>query len=161
LNAPITGANAQIKGVSIMKDEVEIRELIAERVAAMKARDAERLLSRVAPDVVKFDLAPPLQRIGADARNADGLRRWFSGFDGAIDFEVRDLSVTAADDLAYTTSLNRLSATPHGSPQSFTLWFRATVCLRKIDGAWRIAHEHNSTPFYMDGSFRAALDLQP
>lgn len=28
--------------------------------------------------------------------------------------------------------------------------------------AWApITHEHNSTPFYMDGSDKAALDLQP
>jgi uncharacterized protein (TIGR02246 family) len=143
------------------QDESAIRELIAEREAAMRARDAERLLARVAPDVVKFDLAPPLQRTGADARNAEGLRRWFSGFDGAIEYEVRDLSVTASGDLAWCHSLNRLSATPQGMSQPFNLWFRATLCLRKIDGRWRIAHEHNSTPFYMDGSFRAAIDLQP
>jgi ketosteroid isomerase-like protein len=41
------------------------------------------------------------------------------------------------------------------------LWFRSTLGLRKIGGRWQITHEHNSTPFYMDGSDRAALDLQP
>jgi hypothetical protein len=25
----------------------------------------------------------------------------------------------------------------------------------------QITHEHKSTPFYMDGSFKAAVDLQP
>jgi len=33
--------------------------------------------------------------------------------------------------------------------------------LRKIDDAWKITHEHNSAPFYMDGSGRPALDLLP
>jgi hypothetical protein len=28
-------------------------------------------------------------------------------------------------------------------------------------GAWKITHEHNSAPFYMDGSGRPALDLKP
>ena len=41
------------------------------------------------------------------------------------------------------------------------LWFRATLALRRTDGIWKVVHEHNSTPFYMDGSDRAALDLQP
>lgn len=41
------------------------------------------------------------------------------------------------------------------------LWFRSTMCLQKTGGAWRIAHEHNSTPFHMDGSYKAALDLDP
>ncbi|MEQ9505556.1 MAG: nuclear transport factor 2 family protein [Hyphomonas sp.] len=41
------------------------------------------------------------------------------------------------------------------------LWFRATTILRRIEGRWLIVHDHTSTPFYMDGSQRAALDLVP
>jgi ketosteroid isomerase-like protein len=41
------------------------------------------------------------------------------------------------------------------------LWFRATLGFRKIDGKWTITHEHSSVPFYMDGSFKAAIDLKP
>jgi ketosteroid isomerase-like protein len=41
------------------------------------------------------------------------------------------------------------------------LWFRQTLGLLKIDGSWKIAHEHSSVPFYMDGSFKAAVDLKP
>jgi ketosteroid isomerase-like protein len=46
-------------------------------------------------------------------------------------------------------------------PQPFELWFRSTVCFRQQDGDWRITHVHDSTPFYMDGSMSAALDLKP
>jgi hypothetical protein len=38
---------------------------------------------------------------------------------------------------------------------------RATAGLRRTDAGWKITHEHTSTPFYMDGSGRAATDLQP
>ena len=41
------------------------------------------------------------------------------------------------------------------------LWFRETLGFRKIDGKWTITHEHSSVPFYMDGSFKAAIDLKP
>ncbi|MGH7804122.1 MAG: nuclear transport factor 2 family protein [Candidatus Binatia bacterium] len=41
------------------------------------------------------------------------------------------------------------------------IWVRATVGFEKIDGAWMIVHEHVSVPFYMDGSFKAAVDLTP
>ncbi|MGH3157151.1 MAG: nuclear transport factor 2 family protein, partial [Streptosporangiaceae bacterium] len=41
------------------------------------------------------------------------------------------------------------------------LWYRSTLGLRRLDGEWRIVHEHTSTPFYMDGSLRAATDLRP
>lgn len=110
---------------------------------------------------MSFDLAPPLQHAGPEVLDASVRRAWFAGFDGPIEFEVRDLAVTAGQDVAFCHSLNRLATRPHGAPQKFTLWFRATIGLRKIDGAWKITHEHNSTPFYMDGSLRAALDLQP
>ena len=68
-----------------------------------------------------------------------------------IDYEIRDLTVTVGGDVALCHSLNQLGA----------LWFRSTIGPRKTGGAWRITHEHNSTPFYMDGSDTAALDLQP
>jgi ketosteroid isomerase-like protein len=143
------------------RDEVRIRQFMAGRAAAMRARDAESLVAGYAPGTVKFDLAPPLRRTAPEAGETDRLRHWFAGFDGPIDYELRDLHVTLGDQLAVCHSLNRLSATPHGAPERFDLWFRATVCLGRIDGDWRIIHEHNSTPFYMDGTLRAALDLQP
>ena len=34
---------------------------------------------------------------------------------------------------------------------------RATVGYRKIDGKWRVAHEHASVPFYMDGGDKQRL----
>jgi ketosteroid isomerase-like protein len=143
------------------QDEAQIRQMMAEQESAMRARDAELLVSRYAPEIMKFGLAPPLRLAGPALLDANGLRNWFAGFDGPIDYEIRDLTVTAGEDVAFCHSLNRLSTTPHGAPQKFELWFRATVCLRKIDGRWQITHSHESTPFYMDGSLRAALDLQP
>jgi len=68
------------------------------------------------------------------------------------------LTVIIGGDEAFCHSV---SATPRGTTERFDLWFRATTGLRKIDGTWRIAHEHMSTPFYMDGTFGAAVDLKP
>ena len=48
-----------------------------------------------------------------------------------------------------------------GQHESIEVWYRSTFGLRRIEGSWRIAHRHDSTPFYMDGSFRAATDLKP
>lgn len=143
------------------EDEAQIRDLLATKEAAMRARDAALLVSRFGPDAVTFTLAPPLQHAGPQVSDPSGFQGWFAGFDGPIDYEIRDLSVTVGDDVAFGHSLDRLTATPHGDVESFTLWARTTVGLRKIDGRWQITHEHNSTPFYMDGSFQAAVDLQP
>jgi PhnB protein len=41
------------------------------------------------------------------------------------------------------------------------LWVRCTVCFRRRGSAWEITHQHTSVPFYMDGSYKAAVDLRP
>lgn len=143
------------------KDVVQISQLMAERVSAMCTGDADRLVSHYAPGAVTFDLDPPLLHAGAEVHDAERRRAWFATFDGPVNYDIRDLSITVGGDVAFCHSLNGMGATPLGVPGGFELWFRATVCLRRIDGAWRITHEHNSTPFYMDGSFRAAVDLKP
>jgi ketosteroid isomerase-like protein len=51
-----------------------------------------------------------------------------------------------------------MATTTNGS--KVELWFRQTLGFRKIDGQWRITHEHSSVPFYMDGSYKAAVDLK-
>ncbi|WP_020664125.1 YybH family protein [Amycolatopsis benzoatilytica] len=138
--------------------ENEIRELLAERTAATHAKDANRIVAIYAADAVKFDLAPPLRTTGA---SADYVAQWLSTFDGPVAYEYHDPEITASGDLAVVTALATLSAVPSGAPEPFTLWFRTTLTLRRNDNGWLVTHEHNSTPFHMDGSFRAAIDLAP
>lgn len=144
---------------STANHEAQVREVIESWATAIRAKDVEGALACFAPDVLTFDLAPPLQHAGREVLRK-GLEDWFPTWDGSIGLEIRDLRVTADGHVAYCTSLQRMSGTKVGGDKP-TLWFRSTMCLHKIDGTWRIAHEHASTPFYMDGSNRAALDLKP
>jgi uncharacterized protein (TIGR02246 family) len=145
----------------MQQDEAQIRELIAEQASAMRAGDAKALVGRYAPEATVFNLAPPLGRSGAEVHDVEALQGWFDGFGGDMHFDVRDLAVTVGGDVAFCHSLNRMAATPQGVPGGFEMWFRSTVCFERIDGRWLVTHEHTSTPFYMDGSFKAAADLQP
>jgi PhnB protein len=109
---------------------------------------------------VRFDLAPPLAHAGADALDKQELESWFATWRGPIGYEVRDFSVTTGDDIAFCHGFVRISGTKTDGGEN-SVWARQTLCLRKIDGAWKITHEHTSVPFYMDGSFKAAVDLAP
>ena len=72
---------------------------------------------------------------------------------------MRDLSFATGDGVAFSHSLNRVSATrTHG--KKLDMWWRSTVCYRKIDGRWLVTHEHNSVPFDVE-SGKASLDLKP
>ena len=142
--------------------ETEIRAVLDELAAAHAARDAERIWAVFAPGAVSYTLAPPLQQ-GPDTAygTVEGLQKWLAGFAGPVEIGYRDLEVVHAGDVAFVHGLRSMTATPVGSDQPFTLWMRATYGLRRSEDGWTIVHEHESTPFYMDGSFRAAVDLEP
>ena len=139
-------------------DEAQIRKLIENWAKAVRAKDINGLTSNYAPDVLLFDVVNQLQHVGSDAVRKRA-EEWVSSFEGPIDYEVRDLSITTGDDVAFCHSLNRINAT-RADGQKVDMWVRATVCCRKIDGTWMVTHEHSSVPF--DGaSGKASLDLKP
>jgi ketosteroid isomerase-like protein len=137
----------------------EIRAVIEARIAAMRAKDAAAAVSCLAEDVVAFELAPPLALPAGTARDAEGFAAWLSGFE-EIDVEVRDLVIEADGSAGFAHALHHLTGMRVGG-HKVSLWMRSTLCFRREGGEWRIAHAHTSVPFYMDGSFRAAVDLQP
>jgi ketosteroid isomerase-like protein len=141
-------------------DETTIRTLIDDMAKALREKDADRVLSHYAANTVRFDLAPPLQYAGTDAVDKQGLEDWFSTWRGPIGYEVRDFIVTAGNDVAFCHGFVRISGTKTDGEHN-DVWTRLTVGLRKINGAWQVTHEHMSVPFYMDGSYRAAVDLKP
>lgn len=139
-------------------DEVQIRKMIDDLAQAIRVKSVDGRVTNYAPDIVLFALTGPLQNAGADAARAR-VAEFIGSLQGPVEYEVRDLSVTAGEDVAFCHSLNHVSAVgPDGQP--LQMWWRATVCCRKIDGSWKIAHEHLSVPF--DGqSGQASLDLRP
>jgi ketosteroid isomerase-like protein len=139
------------------EDQTAIRRILDQRAQALHAKDAAGLTADYAEDLLTYDLAPPLATRGVDR---PALEKWLAGWDGPISNETRDLMVEVGGGVAYSTSLDRMQAVSRdGTPMD--LWVRTTIGFRKVEGRWRIAHEHVSVPFYMDGSERAALDLKP
>lgn len=115
-------------------------------------------MANLAPDILSFDVVNPLQNIGSEA-SRKRAEEWFSSFQGPIGYEIRDLSITAGDEVAFSHGLSHVSATRTDGGQ-LDMWWRTTVCCRKIDGEWIVTHEHNSVPFDVK-SGKASLDLKP
>lgn len=109
-------------------------------------------------DVVSFDIEPPLQHVGAAAKRKN-WERVFAAYERP-NYEIRDLTIVVRDDLALAHSLNRLSGTLKGGTTTAGFWVRATMCFRKVNGHWFVAHDHASAP--LDPTTGAALlDLEP
>jgi ketosteroid isomerase-like protein len=140
-------------------DEAAIRQQIDTLAEAIRAGDLQGLKPIFAPDIVSFDVQPPLQAVGADAK----LQNWvdaFAVFQRPLGYELRDLTITLGGDVAFAHGFGRLSGTLKNGTRSAGFWVRYTVCFQKIDGDWLIAHDHVSVPLDME-SGRALLNLVP
>jgi len=137
--------------------EREIRAVLESLSTALHDKDLNVVTRHFAADSVQFTLAPPLQHIGT---GADGLPAWFATWDGPIGYGIEDLAIETGGEIAFCHGLARMTGTKTDG-EIVDLWFRDTICLRREAGRWRIVHRHESVPFYMDGSYRAAVDLAP
>jgi ketosteroid isomerase-like protein len=148
--------------VEISHAGTDVHAVLDEFAAAHAAHDADGLFALYSDDVVAYSLAPPLEQ-GPDTPygTLEGIRAWFAGFDGPVQLTFRDPVVSQDGDLAFAHTLTKMTVTRAGQHESISVWYRSTFGLRRIDGSWRITHRHDSTPFYMDGSYRAATDLEP
>lgn len=88
----------------------EVRALFEDRSEAMQAKDIDRLMALYAPEIVYFDVVPPLQYAGW-AVLRDRFLHWFTGWKGPIDMETRDQTIVAGDDIAAAHMLIRASGT--------------------------------------------------
>ena len=137
--------------------EALIRQRVEDLVKALRAKDIDGVMSLYAPNLVSFDLAPPLRRFGADSKR----RAWqetFAALSGPIDYEVRDLNVTMNDELAFVYSLNHVNATLPSGP--IDMWLRWTACFRQVAGVWLVVHDHVSVPADPVSS-KAVRNLKP
>lgn len=126
-------------------DETEIRNHIGKIVEGIRAKDLDGLRRLYSEDVVSFDVEPPLQHVGIDAK----LKNWATAFAffQDLDYEVRDLALTVGDTVAFGHCFGRLSGTTRDGAATDGMWVRATFCFRKIDGNWLITHDQVSVPF--------------
>jgi uncharacterized protein (TIGR02246 family) len=127
-------------------EQDRIRERIETLVKAIRAKDVDALWAHYAPDVVTFDVQPPLQVQGGDYRQ--NFEMWFASLDGEIDYETKDLRISTSGDVAFCHSLNHIRSTRKNGEKA-DYWVRVSSGLRMIDGEWLITHEHVSLPVSM------------
>lgn len=139
------------------KNEKAIRELNDHLVTAIRAKNLDGVMATYAPDLVAFDIIEPLQFVGASAYR----KPWQDVFERfqTLDYEVRNLTITAGDDVAFSHSLNHLSGTMTDGKKT-DLWLRVTFGYRKIGGNWQVVHLQASVPADL-ATGQAELDLKP
>lgn len=139
-------------------EEQQIRELVAAWLKAVHARDIDAVMKDYAPDFVGYDLFAPMKVVGADDYRKN-YRMWFDHCPGPPSYEIRELDITAGEDVAFCRSLNRMT-TPGEDDGAEECWLRVTVCFKKVAGSWKVVHEHVSVP--LDPETRKGIfDFRP
>jgi uncharacterized protein YndB with AHSA1/START domain/ketosteroid isomerase-like protein len=153
----LAGVAARESGQKDAGDQAAIRAIFGDRTNALFGKVADLAIRHVADDAVSYDLAPPLQQIGP---GKDALQAWFDTWDGPIGWAMGELTVEVGGDIAFAYGLGHMMGAKTDG-EKVDVWTRVTVCFARRGGTWTIIHEHNSVPFLMDGSLKAAIDLKP
>ncbi len=127
-------------------DEAEIRAMEAAMIKAYAAKDLDHGLAPYLQDetLFVFDAIPPRQYVGIKAWRADN-EGFLAMFQGPLNAEMSDLSVTANGRLGFGHNIQHFSGTDkNGKPIDLT--FRVSDGYRKINGKWMIVEEHISFP---------------
>jgi uncharacterized protein (TIGR02246 family) len=126
--------------------ESQIKAVIEAWADAVRRHDLSGILAHHEQDIVMFDVPPPLQSRGMD----EYKQTWdlfFRYHKPSQAFDIEDLAITAGEDVAFAVAIMRCGAsTFSGPPEESGLLFRLTIGLRKVDGDWRVTHEHHSVP---------------
>jgi ketosteroid isomerase-like protein len=124
--------------------EQRIRQILEQWASATRKGRKDEVLVNHAPDVLLFDVLPPLKYESASAYRKS-LDEWWPESEGEGLFDLHELEIVAGADVSYAHALIHCGGTsPSG--EAFEDWVRATFCLRKIAGEWLITHQHVSMP---------------
>jgi ketosteroid isomerase-like protein len=143
---PLTDKGAKAMSQHANKEEIQIKALLEAWADAVRQHDITAILAHHEPDMVMFDLPPPLQCKGIEAyRQTWDL--FFRYHKPGAAFDIQELTVTAGQEVAFAVAIMRCGPDSSSNPADKDgFLFRLTVGLRKVDGNWRIAHEHHSVP---------------
>jgi uncharacterized protein (TIGR02246 family) len=125
-------------------DEAQIRALIEQWSKAVRDENRAAIRADHEADILMFDVPPPFLSRGLDAYMAT-WETFFASAERPVSFAFHDVEVTCGADVAFATATGRcVNIDTNGKREP--LEFRLTMGLRKIDGKWRVVHEHHSLP---------------
>jgi uncharacterized protein (TIGR02246 family) len=127
------------------RSQTEIRELIARWAKAVRELDLAGIRADHDPDILMFDVPRPFQSRGLDAYMDTWQLFFSSNPERPIPFHFEDIEITVGSEVAFATAKGRC-VDVHRNGRREPLEFRLTMGLKKIDGKWRILHEHHSVP---------------
>jgi len=131
-------------GKTSSENKEEIRALIERWAKAVREQNRVVITADHDSDILMFDVPPPFLSRGLDAYMAT-WEKFLSWSEKPVSFDFHDVRITAGTDVAFATAIGRCAGVDR-SGQREALEFRLTMGFQKLDGSWRVIHEHHSLP---------------
>lgn len=131
----------------------EVQTVLDAYAAAVYAKDVEAFAGLYTEDAHVFDAWMEFEATGAAAQRAMA-GGWFDSLgDSRVPVDLEDVVIVADGAVAWVhAAVTFGNETPAGERQREQT-NRFTFALRRIDGGWRIAHQHSSLPIdFMTGT---------
>lgn len=138
--------------------EREIRDLHDAWFAASRAKDLDASMAPIAPSIVSYEHSAPLQYTSVDDIREE-CRRGFDYQPDEFSWTVPDLAVVVREDIAVAWGLNRMAGRESDGSER-VMWSRGTRVFQRVDGDWKMIHQHVSFPVDTDTG-AAATGLAP
>lgn len=123
-----------------------IEQLFDRYAAAAHAKDADAFLSLYSDDIRSFDMWGrwSYDGIGEYRTMVEG---WFGGLgDERVGVEFEEIREVVGDDVAAASAFVTFRGLSAGGEELRSMNNRITWALRRVDGEWKVAHEHTSAP---------------
>jgi ketosteroid isomerase-like protein len=130
-----------------IRDDTSVRDRVASLTQAIRDKDIDHLMTHYAPDVVAYDIMPPLAVLSA-ADYRKKFEQWFASMRGPIDYEMDDLRISMSESHAFCHCVSHVRGTRTDGEKA-DYWVRVTTCFQKANGQWLVGHEHVSMPVTM------------
>ncbi len=137
--------------------EAEIRALFAQWFDAARRKDLDASMAPISSKVVSYEHSMPLQVTDIEQIRAE-CKQGFDRSTPQFQWDIPDLKIIVRGDIAVTWGLNRMADV--ADDVRTEMWSRGTRVFQRLDGRWRLIHQHLSFP--MDpATAQARLDLAP
>jgi ketosteroid isomerase-like protein len=131
-------------------DEAEVRLILQQWADATRSGRRNDILANHLPDALIYDVLAPMKYEGTEAYR-QSWDEWQPETQGEGQFDFEDLSVTAGANVAFAHGFIKCGGALTDG-RTFEDLVRATFCLRKASGSWKVAHEHMSKPIQRAGA---------
>jgi len=130
-----------------MQEDASVRERVETLAQAIRDKDVDALMTHYAPDVIVYDVMPPLDVQGAAAYRKN-FERWFASMEGPIGYEMTDMRLSMSESHAMCHCKSHITGTRKNGEKA-DYWVRVTTFLQQANGQWLVGHEHVSMPAKM------------